>query len=301
MQIGVVLPQTELGPERSAVRAYGQGVEALGFGHLVAYDHVVGADPAVHRGWDGPYDVDTQFHEPFVLFGFLAACTSLELVTGITILPQRPTVLVAKQAAEVDLLTGGRFRLGVGIGWNAVEYEALGQDFTTRGARIAEQVGLLRQLWSERSVTFAGEFDTVTGAGLAPLPIQRPIPVWFGGTSPRAYARMGRLADGWFPMVQPGPALDDARAVLDASARAAGRDPATIGMEGRVDWRGDLDDLVRRVDRWREVGATHVSINTMNAGLASVDDHLQALAVTAAGLGLDGPPDSATGVRHRND
>jgi probable F420-dependent oxidoreductase len=301
MQIGVVLPQTELGPERSAVRAYGQGVEALGFGHLVAYDHVVGADPTVHRAWDGPYDVDTQFHEPFVLFGFLAACTSLELVTGITILPQRPTALVAKQAAEVDLLTGGHFRLGVGIGWNAVEYEALGQDFTTRGARIAEQVGLLRQLWSERSVTFAGEFDTVTGAGLAPLPIQRPIPVWFGGTSPRAYARMGRLADGWFPMVQPGPALDDARAVLDASARAAGRDPATIGMEGRVDWRGDLDDLVRRVDRWREVGATHVSINTMNAGLASVDDHLQALAVTAAGLGLDGPPDSATGVRHRND
>lgn len=300
MQIGVVLPQTELGPERSAVRAYGQGVEALGFGHLVAYDHVVGADPAVHRGWDGPYDVDTQFHEPFVLFGFLAACTSLELVTGITILPQRPTVLVAKQAAEVDLLTGGRFRLGVGIGWNAVEYEALGQDFTTRGARIAEQVGLLRQLWSERSVTVAGEFDTVTGAGLAPLPIQRPIPVWFGGMSPRAYARMGRLADGWFPMVQPGPALDDARAVLDASARAAGRDPSAIGMEGRVDWRGDLDDLVRRVDRWREVGATHVSINTMNAGLASVDDHLQALAVTAAGLGLDGQTDSATEEPHRH-
>jgi probable F420-dependent oxidoreductase len=300
MQIGVVLPQTELGPERSAVRAYGQGVEALGFGHLVAYDHVVGADPAVHRGWDGPYDVDTQFHEPFVLFGFLAACTSLELVTGITILPQRPTVLVAKQAAEVDLLTGGRFRLGVGIGWNAVEYEALGQDFSTRGARIAEQVGLLRQLWSERSVTVAGEFDTVTGAGLAPLPIQRPIPVWFGGMSPRAYARMGRLADGWFPMVQPGPALDDARAVLDASARAAGRDPSAIGMEGRVDWRGDLDDLVRRVDRWREVGATHVSINTMNAGLASVDDHLQALAVTAAGLGLDGQTDSATEEPHRH-
>jgi probable F420-dependent oxidoreductase len=300
MQIGVVLPQTELGPERSAVRAYGQGVEALGFGHLVAYDHVVGADPAVHRGWDGPYDVDTQFHEPFVLFGFLAACTSLELVTGITILPQRPTVLVAKQAAEVDLLTGGRFRLGVGIGWNAVEYEALGQDFTTRGARIAEQVGLLRQLWSERSVTVSGEFDTVTGAGLAPLPIQRPIPVWFGGMSPRAYARMGRLADGWFPMVQPGPALDDARAAVDDSARAAGRDPATIGMEGRVDWRGDLDDLVRRVERWREVGATHVSINTMNAGLASVDDHLQALAVTAAGLGLDGQTDSATGEPHRH-
>ena len=140
MEIGVILPQTEIGPDVGAVRSYGQGVEGLGFRHVVAYDHVVGADPAVHQGWDGPYDIDTEFHEPFVLFGYLAGCTSLELVTGITILPQRPTVLVAKQAAEVDLLTGGNFRLGVGIGWNPVEYEALGQEFTTRGVRLEEQV-----------------------------------------------------------------------------------------------------------------------------------------------------------------
>src|SRR4051812_21012138 len=140
MHIGVVFPQTELGADVGAVRAYGQRVEELGFRHVLAYDHVVGADPAVHEGWDGPYDVRTTFHEPMVLFGYLAALTSLELVTGIIILPQRQTALVAKQAAEVDLLTSGRFRLGVGLGWNRVEYEALGQDFSTRGKRIDEQV-----------------------------------------------------------------------------------------------------------------------------------------------------------------
>ncbi len=286
MDIGVVLPQTEIGPDVGAVRSYGQGVEALGFSHLLAYDHVVGADPAVYKGWDGPYDVDTHFHEPFVMFGYLAACTRLELVTGIIILPQRPTALVAKQAAEVDLLSEGRFRLGVGIGWNRVEYEVLGQDFSSRGRRIEEQISLLRQLWTTRSVTMEGRFDQVVGAGIAPLPIQRPIPIWLGGSSPRAYERMGRVADGWFPMVQPGPPLEEARATVDAAARAAGRDPGSIGMEGRVDWRGDVDDLVERATAWRTAGATKLSINTMRAGLATVDDHLGALASAAGGLGL---------------
>ena len=176
MRIGVVFPQTEIGPDAGAVRAYGQRVEELGFAHVMAYDHVVGADPAVHQGWSGPYDVRTTFHEPMVMFGFLAALTSLELVTGIIILPQRQTALVAKQAAEVNLLSGGRFRLGVGLGWNAVEYEALGQDFRTRGRRIEEQVTLMRRLWTEESVTHDGEFDQVTGAGLAPLPVQQADP-----------------------------------------------------------------------------------------------------------------------------
>ena len=287
MRIGVVLPQTEIGPEVGALRRYGQGVEDLGFQHVLAYDHVVGADPGVHQPWNGPYDVDTQFHEPFVLFGFLAGCTSLDLVTGITILPQRQTALVAKQAAEVDLLTRGGFRLGVGIGWNAVEYEALGQDFTTRGRRLEEQVGLLRRYWTERSVTSAGEFDRVTGAGLAPLPVQRPLPVWFGGMSPKAYERMGRLADGWFPLVQPGEQLDAARALIAESAEGAGRDPASIGMEGRVDVRGDIDDTVRRIERWRAEGAPHVTVNTMGAGFGSVGDHLGALEAVAARLPLD--------------
>src|SRR5271157_6201010 len=180
MRIGVVFPQTELGGDAGAVRAWAQRAGELGFTHVLAYDHVAGADPAVHTGWDGPYDVHTTFHEPMVLYGYLAAVTSLELVTGVIILPQRQTVLVAKQAAEVDLLTNGRFRLGVGLGWNAVEYEALGKDFANRGTRSEEQVTLLRRLWTEQTVTHHGPSERVTGAGLAPLPVQRPIPVWFG-------------------------------------------------------------------------------------------------------------------------
>src|SRR4051794_18379032 len=176
MQIGVVFPQTEIGAAVTDVRAYGVGVEQLGFAHLLAYDHVLGADPEVHRPWSGPYDLHTTFHEPFVLFGYLAACTTVELVTGVIILPQRQTALVAKQAAEVDLLTAGRFRLGVGLGWNAVEYEALDKTFTDRGRRMEEQIPLLRRLLSEPSVTHHGEFERITGAGLAPLPQQRPIP-----------------------------------------------------------------------------------------------------------------------------
>src|SRR3954468_6830521 len=236
MQIGVVFPQTEIGSDPAVIRAYAAAVEELGYAHVLAYDHVVGAEPTHHEGWSGPYDVDTTFHEPFVLFGYLAAITSLELVTGIIILPQRQTALVAKQAAEIDLLTGGRFRLGVGIGWNAVEYEALGKDFTNRGARMSEQIGLLRRLWTEPTVTFEGKHERVTGAGLAPLPVQRPIPGGFGAQSPAAYRRAGRLGDGWFPQTPPGPKLDEARAIVDGAAREAGRDPASLGMEGRVSW-----------------------------------------------------------------
>src|SRR5256885_2480048 len=161
MRIGVVFPQTEIGGDVGAVRAYGERVGELGFTHILAYDHVIGADPEVHRGWGGPYDVRTTFHEPFVLFGYLAAITPLELVTGIIILPQRQTTLVAKQAAEVDLLTRGRFRLGVGIGWNAVEYEALGTTFSNRGRRIEEQVELMRRLWTEQTVTYDGTYEHV--------------------------------------------------------------------------------------------------------------------------------------------
>jgi len=286
MQIGVVFPQTEIGPDGGAVRSYGQRVEELGFRHVLAYDHVLGADRAVHQGWDRPYDSATTFHEPLVMFGFLAALTSLELVTGIIILPQRQTALVAKQAAEVDLLSGGRLRLGVGLGWNHVEYEALGQDFATRGRRIEEQVALMRRLWTEPSLSHAGTFDRITGAGIAPLPVQRPIPVWFGAQSAPAYRRAGRLADGWFPQVQPGPELDQARAVVSQAATEAGRDPATLGMEGRITWRGDAGELAGQAARWQDAGASHVSINTMGAGLATLDDHLAALAEAARALRL---------------
>ena len=224
MKIGVIFPQVEIGPDPGAIRSYVEAVAELGYTHVLTYEHVVGADTTVHKGWNGPYDLLCSFHEPFVLFGYLAAISSLELVTGILILPQRQSVLVAKQAAEVDLLTGGRFRLGVGLGWNRVEYEALGKDFSNRGRRIAEQVTLMRRLWTEESVSFVGEFETVTGAGIAPLPNQRPIPVWFGAqvTSSVALRRVGRLADGWFPLVDPGPELEDARRIVEGAAARRG-------------------------------------------------------------------------------
>ncbi|MFG2071313.1 LLM class F420-dependent oxidoreductase [Nonomuraea maritima] len=284
MQIGVVFPQTEIGGDVGAVRAYGQRVEELGFRHIITYDHVVGADPAVHKGWDGPYDVRSTFHEPMVLFGYLAALTSLELVTSIIILPQRQTALVAKQAAEIDLLTSGKFRLGVGLGWNAVEYEALGEDFGNRGKRMEEQVELLRRLWTEESLTFEGDYHRVTGAGLAPLPVQQPIPLWFGGQSPRAYERIGRLADGWFPQMEPGQELEEAKAMVGRAATEAGRDPSRLGMEGRIRWTSDQQALANAARRWEESGATHVSINTMNVGLETLDDHLNALASAAEAL-----------------
>ena len=253
MRIGVVFPQTEIGADPGGIRAYAQAVTDLGYAHILAYDHVVGADPAVHTGWAGPYDIDTTFHEPFVLFGFLAGLTELELVTGIIILPQRQTVLVAKQAAEVDLLTGGRFRLGVGVGWNKVEYDALGQDFTTRGAREEEQIGLLRRLWTERSISFAGAHDQVDGAGSVPA------------ARPTAHSRVaGRRQSGRVPpgraggrrLVPHGAAGPQARRGPrpgDEAATAAGRDPTALGMEGRLD-AGDIapDDLGQRTRAWRD-------------------------------------------------
>ena len=282
MRIGAVFPQTELGGDVRAVRAYGQAVEELGYRHVLAYDHVLGADPAVHAGWAGPYDVTTTFHEPLVMFGYLAAVTTLELVTGVIILPQRQTALAAKQAAEVDRLTEGRFRFGVGVGWNPVEYEALGQRFDQRGRRLDEQIELLRRLWTTPSLSFDGTFDVVHGAGLAPMPIQQPIPIWIGGSSEPAYRRMGRLADGWFPQIAPGDALDRALDTIRTAAEGAGRSPEGIGMEGRVRWDSeDPDRFARQVARWRSLGASHLSIDTMRTGQHSVDDHIRALELAA--------------------
>jgi probable F420-dependent oxidoreductase len=288
VQIGVVLPQTEIGDQPESLARYARHVEQLGFAHILAYDHVLGADPEVYPGWNGPYDINTTFHEPFVSFGYLAAITStVELVTGIIILPQRQTALVAKQAAEVDVLSGGRLRLGVGIGWNAVEYDALGKDFSTRGRRLEEQVELLRRFWTERSVTFDGDFDQVKGAGLMPMPVQQPIPLWVGGSSAPAYRRMGRIADGWFPQVLPGPRLTEALELVAEGAAEVGRDPGRIGMEGRINWGdGDRARLADHAGRWRDAGATHLAVNTMGAGLTSLDGHLEALTAAAEALGV---------------
>src|SRR5579885_1964305 len=213
MRIGVVFPQTEIGSDPGVVREYAQAAEGMGYSHLLAYDHVLGADTATRPGWRGPYTSETQFHEPFVLFGYLAGLTrTLELVTGIIILPQRQTALVATQAAEVDVLSGGRLRLGVGIGWNQVEYEGLNERFSNRGARLEEQIEVLRALWSETSITYTGRWHTIDHAGINPLPVQRPIPIWIGATADAALRRAARLADGWFPQRPPD---DQARAMME--------------------------------------------------------------------------------------
>jgi probable F420-dependent oxidoreductase len=293
VEIGVVFPQTELGADPAVVQAYAAAVEELGYRHILAYDHVVGADPSVHKGWSGPYDIDTTFHEPFVLFGYLAAITTVELITGIIIAPQRQTVLMAKQAAEVDILTQGRLRVGVGLGWNRVEYEALGKEFTDRGRRLEEQVELLRLLWTDRSVTFHGEYETVTGAGLAPMPVQRPIPIWFGAQSPPAYRRAGQLADGWFPQMQPGPELEEAAKTVRSAARAAGRNPSSVGMHGRTRLNQGLDATTEAVRLWRETDADYLSIDTMRLspdGPVGVENHIAALAELADALALPRRP-----------
>jgi len=281
VNIGVVFPQTEIGSDSGGVRAYGEAVAELGFAHVLAYDHVLGADTTVHADWRGPYDLHSTFHEPFVLFGFLAAFTSLEVVTGILIAPQRQTALVAKQAAAVDVLTGGKLRLGVGLGWNQVEYGALGKDFTNRGHRLEEQIELLRLLFSNESVTFEGQYEHVIGAGLCPLPVQRPIPIWVGASSEAALRRAGRLADGWFPQVVPGHGLEEAVDLVRSGAEAAGRDPSNLGMEGRLNSGSGVGQLAEQLGRWRDAGASHVSINTMGAGLRGPDDHIAALRAAA--------------------
>ena len=279
MQIGVVFPQTEIGSDPAGVRAYTQAIQQLGFEHLLVYDHVVGADPASYPGWSGPYTVKTMFHEPFVLFGYLAAIApGLELVTGVIILPQRQAVLVAKQAAEVDVLTAGKLRLGVGIGWNTVEYEALGMDFHNRGRRFEEQIELMRRLWTEPVVSFEGRYHKVVAAGLNPLPVQQPIPVWIGGSSEPALKRAAEVADGFFPQR---PLEGGWPATLDKMRgwrKAAGRDPASFGIEARLNaTTGTPDDWRKVVEEWRALGATHLSVNTMGAGLQTPDAHVERL------------------------
>jgi probable F420-dependent oxidoreductase len=289
MDIGAVFPQTEIGNDPAAIRDYAQAVEAMGYTHLLAFDHVVGANPDRPGGWKGPYTFRHAFHEPFVLFGFLAAATArLGLATGIIILPQRQTVLVAKQAAAVDVLSGGRLRLGVAVGWNPVEFEALGEDFGNRGRRIEEQIEVLRTLWGKELVTIEGRWHRVPDAGLNPLPVQRPIPIWMGGESERAVRRATRVADGWMPHFRPGP---EAQAVVDRVhgwVREAGRDPSRFGIEGRLSLaQVPREQWAKELAAWRATrGITHVSVNTMGLGLAKPADHVETLRRFQADAGV---------------
>jgi probable F420-dependent oxidoreductase len=279
MQTGVIFPQTEIGPDPAGVRAYAQAVQDIGFQHLEVFDHVLGADPAGHPGFEGPYNVNSQFHEPFVVFGYLAAVApKLELVTSVIILPQRQAALVAKQAAAVDVLTGGKLRLGVGIGWNAVEYEALDMDFRNRGRRFEEQIELMRRLWTERSVTFEGKYHRVTAAGINPLPVQRPIPVWIGASAEPAIKRAAELGDGYFPQRPLAGGWPATFEKIHGWLRAAGREPSTFGIDARVQAGvGTPDEWRQQAEQWRKLGATHLSINTMNGGLRGPDAHVERL------------------------
>lgn len=279
MRLGAVFPQTEIGADPGAVREYAQAVESLGFKHLLVFDHVLGANTENRPNWPGPYTHHHMFHEPFVLFGYLAAITeSIELVTGIIILPQRQTVLVAKQAAEVDVLSGGRLRLGIGIGWNQVEFEALGENFRNRGKRSEEQIELMRALWTNDLVDFQGRWHRVPDAGINPLPVQRPIPVWFGGASDQVISRVAEIGDGWFPLFRPDAKGRELIETMRSRARAAGRNPDDIGIESWISVGNRTpDDWIEDVRARKEFGATHLSVNTMNAGISSVEGHIEAV------------------------
>jgi probable F420-dependent oxidoreductase len=278
MKIGAVFPQTEIGADPAVIREYALAVEEMGFDYVLAYDHVLGANPERPGGWRGPYTFRETFHEPLVLYGYLAGITQrLELVTGILILPQRQTALVAKQAAQVQLLSGGRLRLGVGIGWNAVEYEALGQDFHQRGRRLEEQVGLLRNLWAEPLITFAGDFDIIPDAGLNPLP-PTPIPIWFGGGAEAALQRMARRGDGWMPNYMPLDQLQAEVGKVRGFLVEAGRDPAQFGIDVRLYvHRNPAEAWAQEIDALAALGVTHVALSTMSAGYTSLDQHLAML------------------------
>jgi probable F420-dependent oxidoreductase len=279
MRIGVVFPQTEIGNDPAMIRDYAQTAEELGYNHVLVYDHVLGANPERPGGWSGPYTYLTPFHEVFVLLAYLAGVTQhLELVTGILILPQRQTALVAKQAASLDVLSGGRLRLGVGLGWNEVEYTALNENFHNRGQRIEEQVALMRRLWSEPLVDFQGKWDSIPDAGINPLPVKRSIPVWFGGFSERALRRIAKLADGW--ILLHGTAAE-AKKDLDlfyGFLEEAGRPRSAIGLEPRISHgEGDPKFWETSLRDWRAAGATHLSFNTMGSGFNTPQEHIQAI------------------------
>ncbi len=279
MIVGVVFPQTEFGHDPAAVREYAQTVEEFGFSHIMAYDHVLGANPDRPGGWNRPYTYKSSFLEPFVLFSYMSAFTQkVLLATNILILPQRQTALVAKQSATLDVLSGGRVRLGVGLGWNEVEYISLNENFKNRARRIEEQVEVLRLLWTQPLVTFSGRWHTIPDAGINPLPIQRPIPIWFGGSAEDAVRRAARLGDGWMCNFR-SPA--DARPVVEHLKRfleESRRDRSQFGFEARIPYGdGNPQTWETLIHDWQALGATMFSLNTMNAGLDSASAHINAV------------------------
>lgn len=284
MKIGVVFPQTEFGTtDPDLIINYAQVAEAVGFSHILAYDHILGANPNRPGGWRGPYTHESPFYEPFILFSFLASVVrQIEFATGIIILPQRQTALVAKQAATLDVLSKGRLRLGVGLGWNEVEYTALNEDFHRRGQRIEEQVTVLQELWMKPLVNFTGRWHNIPDAGLNPMPLQRPIPIWFGGHADQVLRRVAKMGGGWMPNYR---TAADAKPALDALANyveASGRSMADLGLEARISYgKGDPNLWQKSIAEWQAVGATHITLNTMGLGFTTPFDHIKAITTFA--------------------
>jgi len=279
MEIGAVIPHHEIGTDPGAIKAYAQGAEELGVTHLMLYDHVVGVDRNRPGGFEGTYDSNVAFHEPMVMFGFLAACTTfVELVTTILILPQRQTVLAAKQAAEVAVLSGNRLKLGIGVGWNTVEYDALNEDFSTRGRRQEEQVDLMRRLWTSDVFSYEGVFHRFEHASILPRPTE-PVPILFGGSAPAVIDRCARLGDGWIPLGSPNDKSAERVATLRARRAELGLPWDGFDVRAQAQYAGGTPDRWRsHAAKWRELGATHIAIATHNAGPTDVDGHLARIA-----------------------
>jgi len=288
MRVGAVYPQIEVGADPGAAKAFAMAVEDLGYDHILAFDHVAGGNPSGNAR-EHFYTNQHAFLEPLMCFAYMAAATEcIEFISGILISPQRQTVLIAKQAATLDFLSGGRLRLGIGVGWNTIEYEALGADFSVRGKRSEEQIELLRRLWTEPLVTFDGKWDRITDAGINPLPKQRPIPIWIGGHKDVAVRRAARLADGWLPLFPPDERGAAKVATFKQYVADAGRDMADVGLESWINV-GNYDDGFGALclseeswhqwtSGWKELGATHISVNTMKSGFTSIDQHIEKLA-----------------------
>jgi probable F420-dependent oxidoreductase len=275
MRIGAVLPHNEIGTDPGAMRAYAQGLEEMGISNLLIYDHVLGADPDRPGGFKGAYDKDVAFHEPLTTFAFIAAITTrIKMMSAVMILPQRQAALVAKQAAEVAILSGDRFSLGVGIGWNKVEYQALEIPFRRRGDRLGEQVDLLRELWTTDSLSFEGEFHTVDLASINPRP-NKMIPIWFGGSAPGAIERCALKGDGWIPLGSPNDSSRDRIDAIRQYRADAGMSMDGFGIQAQAQFAGgDPERWRSHSEKWRDLGCTDLAIATHNAGPTDVDGHL---------------------------
>ena len=275
MEIGAVFPHNEIGTDPQAIKDYAQGVEELGVTHILIYDHVLGADRDRPGGFEGPYDKDVAFHEPFTTFAFIAAVTKkLDMITTVMILPQRQTVLVAKQAAELAILSNNRFKLGIGVGWNTVEYTGLNENFKNRGKRQEEQVELMRLLWESEVLEYKGDYHHIDKASINPRP-SKSVPIWFGGGAPQLIERCADLGDGWIPLMGPNEAARKTLAAIKEKRKSKGLDWDNFGVQAQAQYAGgDAERWNKHAEKWRNLGASHLAIATHNAEPTNVDGHL---------------------------